>query len=176
MTLSEMLSVLSDLVTIFALVVGAGLAMFVFLQFAPLVNLRIIHRWAGDDSRWVILRLEVENVSRVRIRKQHIRLQILEYELLNDKSLSEWVPFEEEKVCASEPPIEWKDPKEVFKTTVSIDPNEVLSVERLHYCPQNRVTKVGLQLRIDPSVFGSFVARVRRWDQQWTTTAIIYKS
>jgi hypothetical protein len=128
-----------DMVTIGALIVGGGFAFFVFLQFAPVLNLRVLSSWPDDDSRWVLLRLEIENKSRVRVRKRAIRLQVLEYPEPEGGSLSEWVPFEEDDIISSEKPLRWHEPIEIFRSTQKIDPGDILVIERLHFCPENRI-------------------------------------
>jgi hypothetical protein len=169
------IEMVGNLITALALFIGAGLAVFVFSRLAPVLNLRIIPSWAGDKSRWVILRLEVENKSRVRIHKQSICLQVLEYRVPAGTSFSEWVPFEEEAIVASEQPLQWSEPIEVFKSTLTIDPNEVLAIERLHYCPPDTLLKVGLQVRMKLGIAGRIATRVRGWHHQRTTTRIVMK-
>jgi len=175
MVWTEIIGLAGNLITSLALLVGAGFAVVVFLQFAPVLNLRIIPSWAGDKSRWVTLKLEIENKSRVRIRKQSVYLQILQYQVPAGRALSEWVPFEEEAIIASEQPLQWSEPIEVFNNTEIIDPGEVLAIERLHYCPPDALLKVGLQVRVKMGIVGRIATRVRGWHHQWTSTCIVMK-
>lgn len=161
------------IVSVVAVLLSGWLGIFVFRQFAPVLTLRVVPTWLGDDSSCVLLRLEVENKSRVRVHKRIIRLQVLEHEVREGGSLSEWVPFEEKRVRPLEKPDQWKDPVEVFETTSGIDPGEILVADRLHDCPAARFLHVGLQAEAKLGVFGKIAARVRGNNQSWTTTCII---
>ena len=183
----QFLSVVADILTIIALIIGATFGVFVSVQYAPFVKLRIIPKWMGEgnDSDRVILRLEIENVSRVRINNQHIYLQVLEYKLPDNPSvvISEWVPFVEgryQKPGLKEPPevpVEWKEPVPILTTTETIYPGETLVIERSYGFSKNSFLKVGLQLKAAPANL-KFVQRIiekLNWANQWTTTAIIFR-
>lgn len=173
----DLIELVANLITILALLIGAALAILLFLQFAPILNLRLSSEWVGKNSRWVVLKMEVENVSRVRVTKQYIHLQVLPYKYPpKNEYLSEWVPFQQEKISQTEQPMEWQYPDEVFESTLTIDPNESLSVERLIYCPPDTILKVGLQAKISFGFLGRMVARLRSWDHSWTTTMIIARN
>lgn len=177
-TFSDIVGIISDFVTIFALIVGAFVAIFVFLHFAPRMTQRISSSWTSEHSRWVILRLEVENQSNVRIRSPKVFLQVLEYEYPTNKVLSEFVPFSEKAVEEDQQPVIWNEPIHVFTSTVMINPGEVIAVERLCYCPKDRLLKVGLQTKLEVGRLGrllGFVSRVRGWRTQRTATSIIMK-
>jgi hypothetical protein len=175
MEIKDVIGMARDIAPAVGLLVAGWLAIFVFRQFAPVLTLRIVPTWTSDDSRWVVLRLEVENKSRIRVRKRSIYLQVLEPEVREGGSLSEWVPFEEKHVDPDEWPAPWQEPFEVFKTTSGIDPGEILVAERLHYCPPNGVLHVGLQVKAQLGVFGKIATWVRGNNQSWTTTCIIMK-
>ena len=148
MSIIEAISLMKDIATLLAMLIGGGLALFVFRQMVPVLDLRILPRWIDDEGQFLILRFEVENKSRVRVHKQSIRIQILEHRIPASGSLSEWVPFEQEAIIPTERPIEWREPVEVFRTTTGIDPGGVISVERLYRCPQDDIVlHVGLQVK-----------------------------
>ena len=115
--IKNIVELISGIAAILTFLTGSWLAVFVFLQFAPVLSLRIISTWPDEESRWVIIRLEVENKSRVRVRKDEIHLQVLEHEIKEGGSLSEWVPFKKDDALDTEQPIDWRDPLEVFKST-----------------------------------------------------------
>jgi hypothetical protein len=175
MELKDIAGTASDIATVLVLLAGGCLAVFVFLHFAPVLALRIQPTWPHNDPRWVILRIEVENKSRVRVYKQSIYLQVLEYEIPEGGSLSEWVPFEERATVPSERPISWHEPVEILTSTTGIDPGEVLVVERLHYCPPGTVLHVGLQARARLGLIGRIATQVGGWNQRWTTTRVLMK-
>jgi hypothetical protein len=175
MDIKDIIGIADNIVTILAIIGGGWLAIFVFLQFAPVLALRISHTWSVDDANWVVLRLEVENKSKIRVHKQAIYFQLLEHKVTENCSLSEWVAFEEDGVIPSERPINWHQPVEIFETTRGIDPGEMLVAERLHYCPPNCILHVGLQVRAKLGLFGRIATRIRGWNQSWTTTRIVMK-
>ncbi len=184
--ISQILSVTTDILAITALLTGTVLAIIVSVQYAPFVKLRILPKWLDDDSGRVILRLEIENISKVKINNQYIALQVLEYPLPKNSSIviSEWVPFVEgkyQKLGSEEPPEEpkqkWQKPVPIFTSTKTIYPSEILSVERSYGCPKDSFLKVGLQLKATSSnsKFVQWVTRKLNWADQWTTTAIIFR-
>jgi hypothetical protein len=175
MELKDIIGIAGDIATILAVLAGGWLALFIFLQFAPVLALRILPTWPSDDTGWVILRIEVENKSRIRVHKQAIYLQILEHNVSVSSILSEWVPFEEKAVIPTEQPINWHEPVEIFKSTKGIDPGETLVAERLHYCQPNNVLHVGLKVKAKLGFFGRIATQVRSWNHGWTTTRIIMK-
>jgi hypothetical protein len=175
MELKDIISIVGDIATIFAVLVGGWFAVFVFLQFAPILSLRILPTWSSDNTNRVILRIEVENKSRIRVHKQSIYLQILEHNVSVGNTLSEWVPFEEKAAIPTEPPISWHEPIEIFKSTKGIDPGEILVAERLHYCQPNNVLHVGLQVKAKLNFWGRIATQVRGWNQRWTITRIVMK-
>lgn len=175
MEINDIISIAGDIATIVAVLVGGWFAVFVFLQFAPILSLRILPTWATDETNRVILRIEIENKSRIRVHKQSIHLQILEHNVSVAGTLSEWVPFEEKAILPTEQPISWNEPMEIFKSSMGIDPGETLVIERLHYCHPNNVLHVGLQVKAKLGFWGRIATQVRGWNQRWTTTRIVMK-
>ena len=151
------------------------LVVFVYSGLAPRLDLRILPSWSDESKQFLILKFQIENKSRIRIRRGQIRVQILEYRAHETTFLSEWVPFDEEAIVPTEQPVEWREPVEIFQRLRRIDPGETISVERLYRCPSNRVLHIGLQVRITPSLLGRIADRIRTRTQQWTTTCIAAK-
>ena len=175
MSLADIVGLIKDILTILALLVGSGFAIFVFFHFAPTLQPRILPSWPNKESQGVILRLEVENKSRIRVFKDTIYLQVLEHKIEEGGFLSEGVPFEEHAIIPSEKPIQWREPVEIFQTTKGLDPGDILVVERLYYCPPNTILHVGLQVRTTLSFFGRIAARIGGREQRWTTTRIVMR-
>jgi hypothetical protein len=170
----DALSFVATTIGIVAVVTMALLAFFVRVSFAPVLRLRILPRWSDDTKNFVILRLEVENISRVRVQKQQIRIQALRHKLEMGGLLSEWVPFSRDDI-RDEQPLEWREPVEIFNTTNHIYPGEVLSVERMYHCEQDTALHVGLQVKAKLGRFSRLATRIRSWNQQWTTTCIVLR-
>ena len=172
---SEFLSCLDQTKTILeilGLLLGAFLFAFVFLQFSPTLHLRILPTWI--DHQQVILRIEVENRSRVRVKKEFVRLQVLEYPVDGQTSLSEWVPFTVEATIQGEQPPFWKDPTEIFTSTRFVYPGELLSIERLYKLNnQNSFLHVGLRFK-SKSISHIFRFKVLGRAEQWTSTVFVF--
>jgi hypothetical protein len=139
-------------------------------QLTPSLKLRILPRWI--DKTRVILRIEIENASRLRVKKEQIMFQILEYPE-NQTTLSEWAPFTIGDLVKGQEPSRWKDPTEIFNTTVHFFANEILSTEILYTLEdQSAILHVALQFRSKPplswlrlNIFGH--------KEQWTATVIL---
>ena len=176
MEFTDLIGLMSDIALIIAILIGALLAVFIFVQFAPKLKLRILPHWVDKSKGLLLLRLEVENHSRIRVKKDKILLQILEHEFSAQGYLSEWVPFTNEAIKTEEQPKEWHEPIEIFQSTIYINPEEILSVERLHHCPQNTILHIGIQAKVKMGFLGALAAWLRSWDEQWTTTIIVLNS
>ena len=170
----EIIGLLRDILVIVALLIGALAGLFIFFQLAPVAQLRILPRWSDETQQFLIVRLEIENRSRVRIVRPTGHFQVLEYALDTNRALSHFVPFTEER-SKKEPPLEWREPALMFESTRQIYPGATIVVERLHPCPQSEVAiKLGLQINIGLNLFGRLVT-LKREPWQQTTTCIVVK-
>lgn len=148
-------------------------AIFIFQQFSPIAQIRIIPRWIDQSSGKFALRIEIENKSKIRIRQKAASLQILSYSLTDRKRLSEWVPFSKDRVIEDEEPLEWKEPENIFRSTVHLYPGEVIVVERLEQIEDpEHFLHVGVQYK-SHFKFRWLVTFALAWEESWTTTAII---
>ena len=174
MSVTELVGLIQDIITILALLTGGAVAVFVYFQLAPVLELRILPSWADDSKQFLIVKFQVENKSRVRLYSPKGRIQILEHTTQNIDSLSHWVPFEEKAILPSEKPIEWHHPEEIFRTTKQIYPGEVISIERLYRCPREGVAlHIGLQVELRLGRFGRLVTRKKEAWRQTTTSFVV---
>lgn len=151
-------------------ILGGVVAFFVLLRYVPKLDLRILPRWCGHQEQFLILKLEVENKSLIRLSDVPVHLQVLERPVSEDCILSEWVPFEEYSVRAAEQPLEWRDSVEVLKDTTAIDPGVVVSVERLYHIPRAAVLHIGLQAKVKLPWLARLANCFRYQTHQRTTT------
>ncbi|MEN9865780.1 MAG: hypothetical protein RL748_1370 [Pseudomonadota bacterium] len=157
----------------FAAVLAPFLAIFVFQQFSPVAQIRILTRWIDQENGKLVLRIEIENKSKVRIRQKVAMLQVLRYSLTDRRHLSEWVPFSQERVIEGEEPLEWNEPKKIFASTVHLYPGEVVVIERLEQIENpDHFLHVGIQYK-SHFKFRWLVTFALAWEESWTTTAII---
>lgn len=178
-------------------IISIYLYYFVFRHLSPKMRLRIIPNWI--DNTTVVLGLEVENYSKVGVRKKIVKLQILPYLLSEQRQLSEFVPLDKSWIKEDEKPLKWQDPVEIFETTSYLYPGEITTVERLvqlpepgtylHVALQFRATShfrpiailelfkkrsLGLLIRFK---FKNLLKEVAFWESEsWTTTRVLIPS
>jgi len=173
-----MIALVKDIVTLFVVVIGALMALFVYFQFAPVLSLRIVPTWIDDQKELLLVRFEIENRAHVRVYHPKGRIQILEYGIPSGGSLpqlSPWVPFVESAILPSEQPLQWREPEEIFKTTQQIYPGEMIMLERLYHVVSDAVIlHIGLQVEMKLSLLGRIITcKKENWRQ--TTTCFVVK-
>jgi len=175
MTIIEVVGLVKDILTVFAVLIGGLAAIFVYFQLAPVLELRILPRWTDDNKRYLVLRFEMENKSRVRLRSPWGRIQVLKYEMQPGSSLSHWIPFEQSTIRPLELPIAWSDPVQIFTSTHDIYPGETIVFERLYDCPEDTlVMHIGLQVGLKLGVVRRILTgKAQEWRQ--TTTGFATK-
>jgi hypothetical protein len=175
MQFEVLISLIRDVLPLLALIIGGLFAIFIYSQFAPILNLRIIASWADEDREYLKLKFEIENKSRVRVNSPLARIQMLEHKLTETNLISEWVPFHRDAIKPEEAPIVWREPERVFKSTERIFPGETLSIERLVHCSQDKtILHIGFQVQLELGLLGKLITgRLKAWRQ--TTTAIMVK-
>ena len=107
--------------------------------------------------------------------KERIQLQILYYQKENISSLSEWVPFSLDTIKATEEPIEWVVPIDIFTTTSFLYPKDQINVERLISIPRGQFAHIGMQVKVKLGLIGNLFAFFRKQPLRWTTTRILIK-
>ena len=174
MAIVDVISIVKDVITVLAVLIGAAMAVFVYFQLAPVLQLRILPRWSDENKQHLILRFEIENKSRVRAYEPWGRIQVLKHEIRQESALSHWVPFEEGAVKLTELPVEWSDPTEIFTSTETIYPGETIAFERLCPCPEDAViVHVGLQAGLEMNLLERIITRKRKAWQQTTTCFVV---
>ena len=175
MSVADSISLIKDIATLLALIIGAAIGLFVFFQLAPILRLRIVPRWTDGSQQFLVVRFEVENSSRVRAHRPRGLIQVLEHAFQPGMMLSHYIPFEEKEIISTEPPIEWREPAKVFQHTKAIYPGEMILVERLYHYPQeSAIIHIGFQVGLSLGLLGRLFTRSRdAWRQ--TTTCIVVK-
>jgi hypothetical protein len=176
MSFVEIISLTKDVVTLLALLMGAAISLFIFFQFAPVLELRILPTWTDESKQFLVIKFEVENKSRVRANKPRGQVQILEYPFKPGNALSQWVPFDKSTIPLDEQPIEWREPERIFKSTIQLYPGEVISLERLYHYPQDTVIiHVGLQVQLELGFVGRIITRKGKEEWRHTVTRFVVK-
>ncbi len=167
---ANLFTIIKDIFTVLAIIV-AGLGVFIHQKLTKRINLRIKPKWIDKEEKHLKIRLELENISKVRVRKPTIFIQILEYKK-HLHYLSEWVPFEikfENDKCDNRLPetkaklVEFKEPEEICKSTKYLESKSIITVERISYHPNDVFVHIALQVR------------GKKNKDRWTTTCIVTK-
>lgn len=156
-------------------VVGAFVAMYLYVEFSPKIELGISPRWPSGDAGPCILTITIANRSRVMVKKEDIRLQILFYNMAQLPKLSEWVPFNKSAVIQGEEPIVWRDPVRICQTTEYIHPGEAIVIERpLVFDVSNTVAHAGLKFSTKLSSLKSVLySPFNKKNVDWTMTVFV---
>lgn len=155
----------------------ASIILFVwfFRGFMPVLRLRIVSRCVDQKTGRFVIGLEVENKSRIAVRKKKARIQILEHGPDIPELMSEWVPFAKERLRTNEPPLRWREPEEVLSSTTKIEPGESIYVELLYTSsPPSIAIHCAFQFQIELNLVASAAYKCGyRVSETWTTTAWI---
>ena len=88
--LRNVLLIFANLIVVSVAIIGY----YVLLRHLPNIHLNILPRWFDRDSGLLIIRIEIENPSKIRVFKRFCKLQICEYGY-PEEYLSEWIWFED---------------------------------------------------------------------------------
>jgi hypothetical protein len=172
------LTLVRDIFTILAIVVGGVLAMFTFGNFSYPLALRLQTRWLDEQKRYMIVHVEIESKSKVRVSSPQIQLQVLEYDINRlspeQSPLPRLVPFRRDRyqdISASRRPKEWKEPQQILTTTTRINPGEIVSTELVYRCPKDTILHIGLRVEAKRGFFDRFSTSNRSYMQTATHVA-----
>jgi hypothetical protein len=164
---------------LFVTTLGAVTAVFLLHQLTALLNIKISARDIEGSNGLFIVRVDIENASRVRVKLQSARLQVLLYTVTPPSSsdqralpvVGDWLPFSAQAYSAMDPeqrPLTWSEPVSILGTTHKIDPKEVKTVERVYSCPAGYIAQIGVQAKIKLHLYERLYARSRAATDQWT--------
>jgi hypothetical protein len=160
---------IKNIFEIAAILLGAIFALQVYRLFSPVILLEIKPEWIDKKAGLLKINLQLENKSRVKAHKKVVYFQYLEYTVENRKTLSEWVPMHNNSIIPGEEPNYWRDPIEIFKSTLTLYPGEVCSVDYLCTCPPGKLLHILLQYRTRVTL----PMRIGASADSWATTRII---
>lgn len=157
-----------SLCQILALILAVFVGVFISLNFSPVIALRIIPTWADKTNGILLIKTEVENISKVIaiVKKEGIRFQMLKQRTdLGD--INEWVAFNKDDEKDMIPkPIDWKESKVINTSTNHLYPGDIVKAERIYKVDikPNEVLHLGLQFKLAKGPLSLFHL------EQWTTT------
>jgi hypothetical protein len=151
----QVIGVIKDLLQILLIIGGSVVAWLYFFVLAPQIRLQLSHRWMDGNATVGVLTIQVTNTSKVRIRKDSLRLQMLFYPIARMATLTDWVPFSKDSTVESTD--RWRNPQEICEQTKYVYPGETMTVEHpLVFEDCHSVGHVGLQFRAELNAFESF--------------------
>jgi hypothetical protein len=153
---------------------GIFLAWRFFMHFSPRIELQLSPQWIPANENICILKIKVTDISKIRVRKRKVHLQVLFHPLAQIGSLSEWVPFRKKDIRPGEEPESWSEPTKVLSSTKVFFPGEATTVDYPIVFPKGLfVAHVGLQLCAKLNFWERILSTTKR-QEQWTTTIFIW--
>jgi hypothetical protein len=177
--------------SVVAALTGACIAIIVFFRIAPVVRIRLIATWLDANCTQCCIRVEVENVSSVPVKKKKALLQVFEHSVDEQPRMNEFVPLTLESFNDPETteirfkPRCWKDPCEILKADLLLYPREVVCIEHLEQVesPGNYL-HIAVQFKCHLPLLQRFVLWAFGWksscksggfvEETWTTTALLF--
>ncbi len=149
------------------------IALFVYLNLAPIVVPRISTSWVDKKRGVLLVKLEVENISKVIVFKKDkgIRFQMLKQKI--GKEINEWVAFEKEYETRMIPqPLydgDWPSDREVNSSTPHLYPGESVRTELIFIqeLQADEILHLALQFKSAKSLFNYL------HPEQWTVTTFV---
>jgi hypothetical protein len=177
------ISYLKDVIQILAIIIGAFILIFVYVEFTPKLSLQLNPKWIND---FLILGINISNNSKVRANVQSICLQTVIHKSVPPElnGLSEWVKFNDEthvpittSKCQeeTESDMPMNKPIRINKSTTTIDPGEIIQTERLYSFKESNIIQFGLQVHVEFNVIGRLLKNSCKKDKRWTTTCFTVK-
>lgn len=161
MCINQILTLIKDILIIIGIVVGGYLSIKLYLRFAPDIIFRITPIWSDVTPDFVVLKIEIENKSKVKLTKEKIKFKIISHNRSNLTEIKEWVQIDEaEEIC---------------KTTRIFYPGSILRIDRLYKCPSNEILQGIIQFEAKFSMFEKRLANINGKKETWTNTFIIAK-
>ena len=161
MELTQIFSLTKDIFLLLGLLLGGFISIKLYLQFAPLIVFRITPIWSATSPDIVVLKIEIENKSKVILTKEDIKLKIIKHKKAATTELKEWVSIDNaETIC---------------ETTRIFYPGDILRIDRLYRCSDDEVLQGLIQVRAKYSALSKFLAGLTQKYESWTNTFIIVK-
>lgn len=153
---------IKELLVFISSLFGIFLSITIYLKFAPIVIFRITPHWPDLMTDAVILKIEIENKSKVKLTKEDIKFKIIRHEKSTIlELLKEWVPIENaESIC---------------QTTKILYPGEILKIDRLYKVKDDEILQGLIQFKAKYSWFEQILANIKGGLEQWATTFIVTK-
>jgi hypothetical protein len=172
MDFKTIIEIIKNVVEIIAIVLAGIVGLRINWKFVPIIHLDILSEWLDQNNGKLKLKLSIENKSNVKAVKNSFRLQILEYNIDQITSLSEYVPFYNDKILETEKPNSWREPIHVWQPTEAIYPGQTTSLDYMCICPPNKLLHVALLFEGRPD----FLSKLINLSESWCATKIFANS
>ena len=158
--------------TLFVSLLCIVAGIWLLLQFAPQAHLEILVDASCDNPDFILASVSLQNTSRSRIGKQTILFQSLGYDVRKAGLLGDHVPFNTSEVRNGEEPLEWHEPREIFREVDFLFPGEILTTECLVPRPKgDAVVHIGLQFNASTGATENLIGRFFTLNSRWETSA-----
>lgn len=143
------------------------------LQFAPQTYLSVLIEDVDHAHGYLKISVTLQNTSRARIGKHTVLLQGLAYGADKGLRLPESVPFRTSSVRSGEEPLEWHEPREIFKDLAYLFPGETVTSECLVPLPAKAaLVHVGVQFNASQGPVEALISRFFTLNHCWESAAI----
>lgn len=160
MDLQQITTLTKDFLIIIGILFGGFISVKLYLQFAPDIIFRITPIWSTLTPDIVVLKIEIENKSKVKLTKKKIKFKIISHKRSNLTELTEWVQFDD-------------NADEICKTTKIFYSGSILRIDKLYKCKKDEILQGIIQFEGKFSKFEKFLANIKGKKETWTNTFII---
>jgi hypothetical protein len=158
----HILELIKDILVILGLLLGGFLSIKLYLRFAPDIIFRITPFWSNVTPDIVVLKIEIENKSKVKLTKEKIIFKIISHNRSTLTELNEWIEIDgnAEVIC---------------ETTRIFYPGAILRIDRLYRCNDDEILQGLIQFEARFSKFEKILGDIKGTKETWTNTFIIAK-
>ena len=162
MDTQHIITLIKDILIIIGLFIGGFLSIKLYLQFAPDIIFRITPVWSTLTPDIVVLKIEIENRSKVKLTKEKIIFKIISHNKSALSELKEWVQIDD-------------NVEEICKTTRIFYPGSILRIDRLYKCKGDEILQGIIRFEAKFSKFEKLLGDIKGKKETWTNTFIIAK-
>lgn len=162
MDIQHIIPLIKDILIVIGVIVGGFLSIKLYLQFAPDIIFRITPVWSTLTPDILVLKIEIENKSKVKLTKEKIKFKIISHNKSTLTELKEWVQIDD-------------DTDEICRTTQIFYPGSILKIDRLYKCKDDEILQGIIRFEAKFSKFEKRLADIKGGKETWTNTFIIAK-
>lgn len=160
MWIMQIITLIKDILLIIGIIIGVFLSIKLYLHFAPDIVFRITPTWSTATPDIVVLKIEIENKSKVKLTKEKILFKLTSLKKSDFKELKEWVLIDDKA-------------EEICHSTRIFYPGSILRIDRLYRCKDDEIFQGLIQFEAKFSKFERFLGNIKGNKETWTNTFIL---